>query len=99
MSVHCFLQHLKPKNVNFTPRHKNKGKTNIARKKIINSAMRKVKIFKYLQMTTLWGIDKNKKCLIYSDTGSLFRELYNLLSKFGLVPNIFYYHRQCLTIS
>ncbi|XP_013146049.1 PREDICTED: WD repeat-containing protein 46 [Papilio polytes] len=35
------LLHLKPKNVNFTPRHKNKGKTNIARKKIINSAMRK----------------------------------------------------------
>ncbi|XP_014368160.2 WD repeat-containing protein 46 [Papilio machaon] len=35
------LLHIKPKNVDFTPRHKNKGKTNIARKKIIKSAMRK----------------------------------------------------------
>ncbi|CAG5012136.1 unnamed protein product [Parnassius apollo] len=35
------LLHLKPKNIDITPRHKNKGKTNIARKKIIKSSTRK----------------------------------------------------------
>ncbi|OWR44811.1 hypothetical protein KGM_202119 [Danaus plexippus plexippus] len=35
------LLYLKPKNVDFTPKHKKKGKTNIARKKIIKDAARK----------------------------------------------------------
>lgn len=37
-----FLQYLKPKKVDLTPRHKNKGKTHIARKKIIKEQARKV---------------------------------------------------------
>lgn len=36
------FQYLKPKKVDFTPRQKKKGKTNIARKKIIKEVARKV---------------------------------------------------------
>lgn len=38
------LQYVKPKKIDYTPRlkNKNKGKTNIARKKIIKDAARKV---------------------------------------------------------
>ncbi|CAH0406608.1 unnamed protein product [Chilo suppressalis] len=38
------LLYLKPKKIDYTPRYKNKGKTNIARKKIIKDATRKEQI-------------------------------------------------------
>lgn len=41
------FQYLKPKKIDVKPRHKNKGKTNIARKKIIKEASRKVLISFY----------------------------------------------------
>ncbi|CAH2074388.1 unnamed protein product, partial [Iphiclides podalirius] len=54
------LLHLKPKNIDFTPRHKNKGKSNIARKKIIKSATRKEFIDQAIEAQKMLDVPERK---------------------------------------
>ncbi|XP_073944259.1 WD repeat-containing protein 46 [Choristoneura fumiferana] len=50
------IRFVKPKKVDLTPRHKNKGKTNIARKKIIKDASRKKFIEETIEAQKVLGI-------------------------------------------
>lgn len=55
------LLHVKPKKVDMTPRHKNKGKSHIARKKIIKEVARREFVEKTKQVTKLLDEQKESK--------------------------------------
>ncbi|XP_068630146.1 WD repeat-containing protein 46 [Battus philenor] len=77
MEAKTKLLHVKPKNVDFTPRHKNKGKSNIARKKIIKDATRKELIEQTIEAQKL--LDTPEKVFVP-------RQSFGVLDRF--VPNI-----------
>ncbi|CAD0196652.1 unnamed protein product [Chrysodeixis includens] len=55
------LLYLKPKKMDFTPRHKKKGKTNIARKKIIKEVARKDFVEKAKEAKKLLNLQEEQK--------------------------------------
>ncbi|CAH0720636.1 unnamed protein product, partial [Brenthis ino] len=60
MEAKTNLLYLKPKKVDFTPRLKKKGKTNIARKKIIKEAARKEYINQAIEAKKILNVQENE---------------------------------------
>ncbi|XP_069365418.1 WD repeat-containing protein 46 isoform X1 [Maniola hyperantus] len=72
------LLYLKPKKVDFTPRHKKKGKTNIARKKIMKETAKKEFVNRAIEA---------KKILADSEKQNIPKHSFGVLDRFVPKPN------------